>query len=443
MKPIKSGNAQESVYVSNRYLSKTSKSEQIYKRAKKVLPSGVSYFLRYFDPYPFYTARAKGSKIVDVDGNEYIDFWLGHYALILGHSPPEVVKAVKQQIENGTHYGTCHELEITLAEQVVKMIPSAEMIRFTNSGTEATMYATRLARTYTNREKIVKMEGGWHGGYDALHIAVNPPLDIPQSNGITKGAQKDTIVIPFNNLEEARNKLKNENIAAIIIEPVLGAGGGIPADKEFLKGLKEICFEKDALLIFDEIITGFRLSPGGAQQYYGILPDITVLGKIMGGGFPIGAIASRREIMEHMDPLLYERPKFSFHGGTFCANPVSSTAGLVTLKMLEDGHLLNQLNMQGDKIRKQLHDIFEKGNIDVYITGVSSIFQTHFTREEVRDVRSAFQADRAKLNDYHMHLLSNGIFFLPTKNGVLSRAHTKEDIDKFLLETEKFIKSQE
>jgi glutamate-1-semialdehyde 2,1-aminomutase len=247
-------------------------------------------------------------------------------------------------------------------------------------------------------------------------------------------------VIPFNNLEEARNKLKNEDIAAIIIEPVLGAGGGIPADKEFLKGLKELCFEKDALLIFDEIITGFRLAPGGAQQYYGVLPDMTVLGKIMGGGFPIGVIASRREIMEHMDPLLYERPKFSFHGGTFSGNPVSLTAGLTTLKILEDGHLLNQLNMRGDEIRRQLYNIFEKRGIDVCVTGVSSIFQTHFTHEEVRDVRSAFQADRAKLNDYHMHLITNGVFFLPTKLGALSRAHTREDIDRFLLETENYVR---
>ena len=424
----------------DRYVSKTSKSKHMHKKAKQVLPSGVSYFLRYFDPYPFYTAMAKGSKIVDVDGNDYIDFWLGHYALILGHSPPEIVNAVRQQIENGTHYGTCHELEITMADQVVKMIPSAEMIRFTNSGTEAAMYATRLARTYTNREKIAKVEGGWHGGYDALHIAVSPPLDVPQSNGITKGAQEDTIVIPFNDLEEARNKLKKYNIAAIIVEPVLGAGGGVPADKEFLKGLRELCSEKGALLIFDEIVTGFRLAPGGAQQYYGILPDITILGKIMGGGFPIGVIASRREIMEYMDPLLYERPEFSFHGGTFCGNPVSLTAGLTTLKLLEDGHLQDQLNRQGDRIRQQLHDIFEKGKIDIYITGVSSIFQTHFTREEVRDVRSAFQADRTKLMDYHMYLIANGVFFLPTKIGVLSRAHTKKDVNKFLLETENYVK---
>jgi len=426
--------------VSNRYVPKTSKSKQMYERAKKVLPSGVSYFLRYFAPYPFYTARARGSKIVDVDGNEYIDFWLGHYALILGHSPSEVVKAVKQQIENGTHYGTCHELEIALAEQVVKMVPSAEMVRFTNSGTEAIMYATHLARTYTNKEKIVKLEGGWHGGYDAVHVAVKPPLEIPETSGITKEAQKDTIVIPFNNLDEARKKLKNENVAAVIVEPVLGAGGGIPADRDFLKGLRELCSEKDALLIFDEIVTGFRMAPGGAQQYYRVLPDITILGKVMGGGFPIGVIASRREIMERMDPFLYERPKFSFHGGTFCANPVSVTAGLTTLKLLEDGHLLNQLNALGDKIRKQLHAIFERRNIDVCITGVSSLFQTHFTREEVRDVRTAFQADRAKLNDYHMHLIANGVFFLPTKIGVLCRAHTKEDIDKFLIETENYAK---
>jgi len=426
--------------VSNRYISKTSKSKQLHERAKRVLPSGVSYFLRYFDPYPFYTARARGSKIVDVDGNEYIDFWLGHYALILGHSPPEVIKAVKQQIENGTHYGTCHELEIALAEQIVKMVPSAKMVRFTNSGTEATMYAIRLARTYTKRETIVKLEGGWHGGYDALHIAVNPPLDVPESSGITEGAQKDTIVIPFNDIEEARNKLKNENIAAIIVEPVLGAGGGIPADKEFLKGLTEFCLEKDALLMFDEIITGFRLAPGGAQQHYRILPDITILGKIMGGGFTIGAIGSRREVMEHMDPLLYERPKFSFHGGTFCGNPVSLTAGLTTLKLLEDGHISNRLNRLGDKVRNQLRDIFEKRNMDVHITGVSSIFQTHFTREEVKDIQSAFRADRAKLTEYHMYLINSGVFFLPKKIGVLCRAHTNEDINKFLLETENYVK---
>ena len=424
----------------NRYLSKTTKSNQLYHKAKAVLPSGVAYIIRHFEPYPFYTARAKGSKLTDVDGNEYIDFWMGHCSLIFGHSPPEIMKEVEQQIWNGTQYGTCHELEIALAEQVVKMVPSAEMVRFTNSGTEAIMYATRLARTYTNREKIAKFEGGWHGGYDALHVAVKPPLDVPESGGLTSGVQKDTIVLPFNDIEGVRNRIRNEELAAVVVEPLQGAGGCIPAEKEFLKGLRELCSEKGALLIFDEVITGFRMAPGGGQQYYGVLPDITVVGKIMGGGFPIGAFAGRREIMQHVDVLMYERPEFSFHGGTFSANPISMTAGLATLKMLEDGRILNELNKRGNKLRQQLSDIFERNNIDVEVVGLTSLLNTHFTREKVKDIHCVFRADRKKLVDYHMHLIANGIFFLPTKTGALSTAHTDDDIEKLLTKAESYAK---
>jgi glutamate-1-semialdehyde 2,1-aminomutase len=422
-----------------RYTSKTSKSRRLYDKAKKFLPAGVSYFIRYFEPYPFYTKEAKGSKIVDVDGNEYIDFWMGHYSLILGHSPPEVVKAVRNQIEKGFHYGTSHELEVAMAEQIVKMVPSANMVRFANSGTEAAMYAIRLARTYTDKEKIVKVEGCWHGGYDALHKAVKPPFDIPETSGITSGVLKDTITIPFNDLEGARKKLKKEEFAALIVEPIIGAGGGIPADKDFLKGLKEICAEKHALLMFDEVITGFRLAPGGAQQYFGILPNITILGKIMGGGLPIGAIAGPKEIMEHMSPTMYERPKFSFHGGTFCANPVVMTAGLATLKELEDGKLQNQLNKRGNSIRRQLAEVFERKNVDVQVAGVSSLFHTHFTSEKVKDAEGGFRADRKKLEDYHLYLITKGVFFLPTKLGALSRAHSKEDLEKLITETENYV----
>jgi glutamate-1-semialdehyde 2,1-aminomutase len=423
-----------------RYISKTSRSRKLYDRAKKFLPAGVSYFIRHFEPYPFYTKEARGSKIVDIDGNEYIDFWMGHYTLILGHSPPEVVKAVRDQIDKGFHYGTSHELEVAMAEQIVKMVPSAKMVRFTNSGTEAAMYATRLARTYTDREKIVKVEGCWHGGYDSLHKAIKPPFDIPETSGITSGVSKDTLTIPFNNLEEARKKLKKEEFAAVIVEPVLGSGGGLPADKDFLKGLKEICTEKNALLMFDEVITGFRLAPGGAQQYFGILPDITILGKIMGGGFPVGAITGSREIMEHMDPTLYERPKFSFHGGTFCANPVVMAAGLTTLKELEDGKLQNQLNRSGDKVRQQLTEVFGRKNVDVQVIGISSLFQTHFTHEKLKDVEGVFRADREKLEDYHLYLITKGVFFLPTKLGALSRAHSKEDFEKLIAETENYMR---
>jgi len=422
------------------YASKTSKSKALYERAKKVLPAGVSYGIRYFEPYPFYTAKAKGSKLYDVDGNEYIDFWLGHTALILGHSPPAVVEAVKRQLENGTHYGTSHELEIELAEQVVKMVSGAEMVRFTNSGTEANMYATRLARACTGRSKIAKFEGGWHGGYDALHIGVHYPFNIPESAGLTAGTLQDTILLPFNDLEGVEEKLKNEKVASIVIEPVLGAGGGIPAEKEFLKGLREFCDEKEILLIFDEVITGFRLAPGGAQQYYGIAPDITVFGKILGGGFPIGAFCGCRKIMERLDSLLHKRPHYSFHGGTFAANPITMTAGLTTLKILEDGQLISKLNMVGDKIREQLREIFEGNSVDVQVTGTSSIFNTHFTKEEVRDANATFRADRKKLVDYNLKLIENGVFFLPTHSGALSTAHSKADMEKMLSETEEYAK---
>ena len=420
------------------YVSKTSKSKALYERAKKVLPAGVSYGIRYFEPYPFYTAKANGSKLYDVDGNEYIDFWLGHTALILGHSPPAVVNAVKRQIENGTHYGTSHELEIELAEQIVKMVSGAEMVRFTNSGTEANMYATHLARAYSGRSKVAKFEGGWHGGYDALHVGVHYPFNIPESAGLTAGALQDTILLPFNDLEGVKEKLKDEKVASIVIEPVLGAGGGIPVEKEFLKGLRDFCDEKEILLIFDEVITGFRLAPGGAQQYYGVAPDITVFGKILGGGFPIGAFCGCRKIMERLDSLLHKRPHYSFHGGTFAANPITMTAGLVTLKILEDGQLISKLNMIGDKIREQLREIFEGNGVDVQVTGAGSIFNTHFTKEKVRDANATFRADRKRLVDYNLKLIENGVFFLPTHTGALSTAHSKADLEKLLSETEKY-----
>lgn len=423
------------------YASKTVKSKQLHERAKHVLPAGVSYFIRYFEPYPFYIDWAKGSKIRDVDSNIYIDFWMGHYTHILGHNPSNIKEAVKAQIERGTHYGVCHELEIAMAEQVVKMVPSAQMVRFCSSGTEAAIYATRLARSYTGKSKIIKFEGGWHGGYDALHLAVKPPFDMPESDGLTEGALKDTIVAPFNDLQETKRKIKNQEFAAVIVEPVLGAGGCIPAEKEFLKGLKELCVQKGALLIFDEIITGFRLAPGGGQQYYGVIPDITLLGKILGGGFPIGAVTGRKDIMERMDPLLFERPSFSFQGGTFTANPVSLSAGLAMLRTLEDGKIINKLNIEGRRVKRGLEGVFERSNIDAKVHCAGSLFHVHFTKEHVKNTAVAFKTDRKKLEEYHMALIENGVFFLPKKNGAISNAHSKEDLEKLLAETERYAKN--
>jgi len=423
-----------------KYTSKTSKSKILYERAKRVLPAGVSYGIRYFEPYPFYAAKAKGSKLYDVDGNEYVDFWLGHTALILGHSPKAIVDAVGKQIENGTHYGTSHELEISLAEQVVKMVPNVEMVRFTNSGTEANMYATRLARAYTGRNKIAKFEGGWHGGYDALHVGVKFPFNVPESAGLTAGVLQDTVLLPFNDLDRVKGRLKNEKVASIVIEPILGAGGGVVAEKEFLKGLREFCDEEDILLVFDEVITGFRLAPGGAQQFYGVNADVIVLGKILGGGFPIGAFCGSKKIMERLNTQIYERPQCAFHGGTFTANPISMTAGLATLKLLENGKLINALNITGIKIRRQLKEIFDSHGVDVQVTGDSSLFNVHFTKEKVKDANSVYRADRKKVVEYHLNLIANGVFFLPTHTGALSTTHSEADIEKLFSETETYAK---
>lgn len=424
--------------LSGKYLSNTRKSKQLYERAKQVLPAGVSYFIRYLEPYPFYTVRAKGSKLYDVDGNTYIDFWNGHYSLILGHAHPRVMRQVKRQLDLGSHYGTAHELEIALAEQVKSMVPGAEMIRFSSSGTEAMMYAARLARTLTRRNQIGKFEGGWHGGYDALHVAVKQPFDLPESNGLAPGSVQDTVILPYNNAEKAREILKHNKLAAVFVEPALGSGGCIPAQLDFLKELRETCTEKQTLLIFDEVITGFRLAPGGASEFFGVKPDIRVFGKILGGGFPIGAIAASREFMEHMNPLAYPRPKFSFQGGTFTGNPVTMTAGLETLRILEDGKIIAQLNKKGDKVRRRVRDAFARSGLDVQVTGVGSLWHTHFTKEEILDSNAAARADKEKLKKYHMHLIDNGVFFLPGKTGALSTAHEKNDLDQLISVTEKF-----
>lgn len=424
-----------------KYTAKTQKSKALYGQARNFLPAGVSYGIRYFEPYPFYTVKAKGSKLYDVDGNEYVDYWMGHGAHILGHSPPEVVKTVKRQIENGTHFGTSHELEVKLAEQIAKMVPKAEMTRFTNSGTEANMYAVRLARTYTGRGKILKFEGGWHGGYDALHKGVKYPFEIPESAGLTEGSLQDTLLAPFNELEGVREKLKHEHFAAVIVEPVLCSGGCISAEKEFLKGLREICDEKGIMLIFDEVITGFRLAPGGGQQFYNVLSDITTFGKILGGGFPVGAFCGRREIMERLDTIAYERPNYSFHGGTFCANPITMAAGLTTLKLLEDGNVISRLNRTGGKVREEIREIFESRGVDVQVTGVGSLFSVHFTKKRVNNARDAFEANREKLAEYHLNLITEGVFFLPTHFGCVSNAHSDFDIEKLLSKTEDYLES--
>jgi len=430
--------------LSQSYEKRTLKSRKIFERAKKVFPAGVSYRIRSIKPYPFYVSKAKGSKVTDVNGNTYTDYWCGHFALILGHAPPKVVRAVKEQAERGFHYGISHEQELKLAEQICKMVPSAQLLRFCGSGTEANMFAARLARTYTHRVKIGKFEGNWHGAYDPLHIAIKPPFDKLPSGGLTEGTLKDTVVLPYNNLDETRRIMSEQELASVTIEPVMGAGGMIPAKTDFLRGLAELCRERGTLLIFDEVITGFRLGPGGAQKKWNIIPDLTILGKIPGGGLPIGAVTGKREIMEHMDHTKYEVPEFCFHGGTYAGNPMSMVAGLVTLKILEDGLAFRRIDAFGNKVREELEDIFGRAGFDIHMTGIGSLFGCHFTKVPVVDMITASTGDKERSKRFTVHLLDKKIFALTPElvHCAISTAHTESDIDEFLSRAEEFAKHE-
>ncbi|PUA31446.1 MAG: hypothetical protein B9J98_06250 [Candidatus Terraquivivens tikiterensis] len=424
------------------YEVRTNRSRALYEEAKRFLPGGVTYAIKYWEPYPVYVSRAKGSRVWDVDGNEYVDFWMGHAAIIMGHAYEPVIKAAREQLELGPHLGFCHEWEVKLAEIVTRMVPSVKLFRATNSGTEANMYAIRLARAYTGRSKIAKFEGHWHGGYDALHKAVNPPLDKPASLGLTDGVMNDTIVLPFNDLEGVRQRIKGENLACIILEPVMGSNGMIPADREFLKGLRELCDELGILLIFDEVITGFRLAKGGAQEYFGILPDITVFGKILGGGiFPAGGFGGREEIMELLDQTRRKHYESSFHGGTYAGNPLTARAGYTLLSELMKGEVYPKINALGGKARKELEDLFSRYEVEAHVTGVGSLFAIHFTREKPRDIRTAM-GDPRLTKGFFYFLLDNGILCMkPSKQlFAISAAHTEEDIDRLVSVTEEFLR---
>ena len=422
---------------------RTPGSKKLFERAKKVLPGGVTYGLRALPPYPFYVKYAKGVKLHDVDGNVYTDYWVGHGALLLGHSPGKVMSAVRRQLPLGTHYGYAHELEVELAERICGMVPSAQMVRYTNSGTEANLYAVRLARAHTGRVRVVKMEGGWHGGYDALHVAVNYPFTKPESAGLDPKALENTAAIPFNDLDAAKNALRKRDVACLIVEPVQGVAGFVMPEKGYLQGLKETCAETDTLLIFDEVITGFRLAPGGAQEYYGVVPDITVMGKIVGGGFPIGALAGRRDVFERIDPTKYPAAESrAAQGGTFTGNPISMVAGSATLDIIRDGKVHKKITRVGNRIRRGLRDIASRSRIPASVTGTSTLFALHFMEKAPRNAAEAAQGDMAATRAFWGHMLEHGIAYLSPTNchAMLAEPHTRQDADEFLAAAEDFFR---
>ena len=402
-------------------------SEELFNESKKYFPGGVNSPVRAFKPYPFFVKSAEGSRLTDVDGNTYIDHCLAYGPLILGHADAKVVSDVSSQLALGTAYGTPTENEITLAKEVVDRIPSAEMVRFCNSGTEATMSAIRLARGYTGRDKIVKFEGAYHGAHDYVLVkGGSGAATLPDSPGIPEDTTRNTLSVPFND-EEALTELiekEGENIACIIMEVVMGNVGCIEPKPGFLEFIRKITEENGIVLIFDEVITGFRASRGGAQEYYGVTPDLTTLGKIVGGGFPMGAFCGKKEIMELIAP---QGPVYQ--AGTFSGNPVSVQAGISTLKQLDDA-FYKDLERKGNYLRGNIQSVMEDEEYNVQPVGLASMFQIYFTTEPVYNYADTQKCDRRKFLRYFKALLKEGVFIPPSQFecNFISRAHSMEDI---------------
>jgi len=433
----------------SKYKQKTPLSFKMYAKARELMPGGQSHNARFFDPYPFFAAKAKGKYLWDIDGNRYVDYWMGHTALILGHSPEVVAKEIRNQAVRGLLFGSPNKYALELAELVNEIVPCAEMIRFCTTGTEATMYAVRLARAFTGRNTVVKMAGGWHGYNSSLSVGVNAPYDVPESAGLVGDDDRFVKLARFNDLESTRLILEesSQDVAAVILEPVMGAGGVLPAEKQYLEFLKKKCDEIGALLIFDEIITGFRLGLGGAQEHYGIKPDLCTLGKNLGGGLPVSAIAGRSEIMELADVSNKSKTQRAWiGGGTFSENALCLRAGIATLRYLQGNHrtVYKKINAMGDQTRREVDRIFSENGVRTKTTGVGSLFATHFLAEDQKDIRSPADVNasekKAGTHYYFSLIVRDGIYYLPGHVGAISTAHRKTDIDQFLAATERYAK---
>jgi glutamate-1-semialdehyde 2,1-aminomutase len=423
---------------------KSPKSLSIWQQNRTVMPAGVGSLFRLADPFPMVVKRARGARMWDADDNEYLDFMLGFSVMILGNAPDEVEEAIREALPRGTHYGQCHEHEYAFAKLFCDMVPGVEKVTFCNSGTEATMYALRLARATTGRPLVAKFEGGYHGTHDLLAVSfgrprptpdefgpVEDPAAIPESPGLAEGAWKDTIVLPYNH-PAAFDKIRRhaDRLAAVIIEPVQGAAGTIPADKEFLSELRRITREIGAFLIFDEVITGFRLAPGGAQEFYGVIPDVSTYGKVAGGGLPFGAVGGTAEAMRLME---YDvEPGSILMAGTFNGNPLVTAAGTAVLRRLsQEPHLYARLNAMGDRFRTEINRFAQEGDYPAIAIGVGSMFWMHASRGPVNSIRDARQGDPAASAGLRLLYRKNGLHISP-HHGFMSTAHTDEDITRLI-----------
>jgi glutamate-1-semialdehyde 2,1-aminomutase len=409
-------------------------SEKLFKEAQKYLPGGVDSPVRAFKSVggtPPFIVKGKGSKITDADGNEYIDYVCSWGPLILGHAPAGVISAIQKIAEQGTSFGAPTELEITLAKMVSKAVPSMEMLRLVSSGTEATMSAIRLARGFTGRDKIIKFAGCYHGHSDGLLAKAGSglaTLGIPDSPGVPASYAQNTLVAPFNDLKAVEGLFKQfpKDIAAIIVEPVAANMGVVAPQPGFMEGLRKVTQDSGALLVFDEVITGFRLALGGAQSVLGIKPDLTCLGKIIGGGLPVGAYGGRRDIMQKMAPI---GPVYQ--AGTLSGNPLAMTAGIETLKALSQPGIYLELERKARALEDGITKAASKASAHVKIVRYASLLTVFFTNRSVTDYDSAKLADTQKFAQFHHVLLRQGIYWPPSQFEAvfLSLAHTDADID--------------
>ena len=435
--------ARESLILGS-YLERTPRSARRHDEARGLLPSGIVHDARRTWPYGLYVDRAMGSRKWDIDGNEYVDYYGGHGALLLGHQHPKVVEAVQAQLRKGMHFAAGHELQIEWARLIQELIPSAERVRFTSSGTEATLLAMRLARASTGKGKIVRFATHFHGWHDHVAFGVKEHLDGTPTVGVLADVAANVILIKPNDVAGVARVLgERSDVAAVIIEPVGSSSGAIPTPPAFLRELREITFRHGVLLIFDEVVTGFRVSPGGAQALYGIMPDLTTLAKIVAGGMPGGAVAGRKDILDWLDheaSAAAGRERIA-HEGTHNAHPVSAAAGIATLKLIRDTDACARASASAGQLRAGMNTVLEEEGVPWAVYGVHSFFN-FFTNPENREIRpTAFDAQAVPIEwfkpDKREHLLAKmrlamlvyGIDLKSWRGGIVSSAHTQADVD--------------
>ena len=411
------------------------RSKELFSVATDVIPGGVNSPVRAFGSVrmePVYIRSGRGSRLYDVDGNEYIDYVCSWGPLILGHADPRVLQVLHEASQSGTSFGANTEIEVRFARLITEIYPSIDMIRMVNSGTEATMSAVRLARGYTGRSRIIKFEGCYHGHGDSFLIKAGSgvlTLGIPGSPGITESTAQDTLVGSYNHIDSVKALIEAHRgeIAAVILEPVMGNAGVIPPQEGFLEDLREVTAEEGIVLIFDEVITGFRVALGGAQELYGIEPDLTCLGKIIGGGLPVGAFGGKREIMEHLAPV---GPVYQ--AGTLSGNPLAMALGYKTVSILKEGDIYGQLEDRSRRLEEGIRENLKRQKRSCQLNRVGSMMSLFFSEKPVVDFTSAMNSDRELFIDYFKSMLDEGIYLAPSpfEASFLSASHSEEDIDE-------------